>query len=340
MSYKFYEDETQVAELVLIEGHFYVRLDGSDWLLDTGAPSSFGITQSIVINNKEFGLQRDYLGLDAKQLSMLTKHKIFGLIGVDILNQFYVVIDYENRQIAFSNKDIAMSGSALEMREFMGIPIVNVGIDGADKNLFFDTGAQIWGSLASADMNLDGVTDFVVGSKDKYLYFFDENGFSGSYNTESFLISTPVIGNIDDDPELEVLIGGYSGGDGRKIFALNHDQTPVSGFPIDIGEKIKKGISLADFNNNGKDDMVFGTDEDNIYLIYDDGTIADGFPYQTGGKIHSSPSILDIDGDLLILAGSNDNHLYAINADGTLKFSVETQDNVESSPAFLNYLNN
>ena len=204
----------------------------------------------------------------------------------------------------------------------------------------FDTGDQIWGSLASADMNLDGVTDFVVASKDKHLYFFDENGFSGSYNTESFLISTPVIGNIDDDPELEVLIGGYSGGDGRKIFALNHDQTPVSGFPIDIGEKIKKGISLADFNNNGKDDMVFGTDEDNIYLIYDDGTIADGFPYQTGGKIHSSPSILDIDGDLLILAGSNDNHLYAINADGTLKFSVETQDNVESSPAFLNYLNN
>ena len=39
-------------------------------------------------------------------------------------------------------------------------------------------------------------------------------------------------------------------------------------------EKIKKGISLADFNDNGKDDMVFGTDNDNIYLIYDDGTIA------------------------------------------------------------------
>ena len=204
----------------------------------------------------------------------------------------------------------------------------------------FDTDDQIWGSLSSADMNLDGITDFVVASKDKSLYFFDEGGHTGSYNTESFLISTPVIGNIDDDPELEVLIGGYSGGEGRKIFALNHDQTPVDGFPIDIGEKIKKGISLADFNSNGKDDMVFGTDDDNIYLIYDDGTIADGFPYQTGGKIHSSPSILDIDGDLLILAGSNDNHLYAINSDGTLRFSVEAQDNVESSPSFLNYLNN
>ena len=100
-------------------------MDGSDWLLDTGAPSSFGITQSIVINNKEFGLQRDYLGLDAKQLSMLTKHKIFGLIGVDILNQFYVVIDYENRQIAFSNKDIAMSGSVKMRRKELTLKTIN-----------------------------------------------------------------------------------------------------------------------------------------------------------------------------------------------------------------------
>ena len=36
-------------------------------------------------------------------------------------------------------------------------------------NNIIDTGDQIWGSLASADMNLDGVIDFVVGSKDKPL---------------------------------------------------------------------------------------------------------------------------------------------------------------------------
>ncbi len=166
MSYKFFENATQVAELVFVKGHFYIRLDGSDWLLDTGAPSSFGITQSIVINDKEFGLQRDYLGLDAKQISMLTKHKVFGLIGVDILNQFYVVIDYENRQIAFSDKDITMSGSALDMRDFMGIPIVNAGIDGADKNLFFDTGAQIsyWHDQSLKDcQSIDMMEDFYPG---------------------------------------------------------------------------------------------------------------------------------------------------------------------------------
>ena len=203
----------------------------------------------------------------------------------------------------------------------------------------YSTENQIWGSPASADIDLDGVQDFIIGSKDKFLYFFDENGFKGSYYAGSFLVGTPSIGNIDDDPELEVVIGGYSPGDGRQIFAVNHDQSAVSGFPIFIGEKIKKGVALADFNGNGKDDIVFGTDSDNIYLLYDDGVIADGFPYATDGNINSDPVILDVDGDLLIIAGSNDDHLYAINEDGSLEFSFEAGDNIETSPSFLNYHN-
>ena len=60
------------------------------------------------------------------------------------------------------------------------------------------------------DANNDGTIDFIFSSKDKHLYFFDENGYNGNYNTESYLIGTPAIGNIDDDDELEVIIGGYS----------------------------------------------------------------------------------------------------------------------------------
>ena len=71
----------------------------------------------------------------------------------------------------------------------------------------YSTGNQIWGAPASADIDLDGIQDFVIASKDKYLYFFDENGFKGSYYTDSYLMATPSIGNIDDDPELEIIIG-------------------------------------------------------------------------------------------------------------------------------------
>ena len=40
---------------------------------------------------------------------------------------------------------------------------------------------------------------------------------------------------------------------------------------IELGEKMRAGAALADFNGNGIDDIVIGTDDENIYLIYDVG---------------------------------------------------------------------
>ncbi len=94
---------------------------------------------------------------------------------------------------------------------------------------------------------------------------------------------------------------------------------------------------MADFNENGKDDIILGTDDDNIYVIYDDGTIAPGFPYTTGDKIQAAPSVADIDGGKVIFSGSNDNSFYAVNSDGSLRFSIETGDKVQSSPSFLDH---
>jgi hypothetical protein len=113
----------------------------------------------------------------------------------------------------------------------------------------------------------------------------------------------------------------------------------VEGFPLILGEKTKAGVALADFNGNGKDDIVVGTDNNNIYLIYDDGSIAPGFPYTTGDKIQAPPSIQEINGEKVILSGSNDNSFYAVNSDGSLRFTVLTGDKVQSSPSFLDYNN-
>ena len=38
----------------------------------------------------------------------------------------------------------------------------------------YETGDQIWGAPASADLDLDGVIDFVIASKDKKIYLFDQ----------------------------------------------------------------------------------------------------------------------------------------------------------------------
>jgi len=197
----------------------------------------------------------------------------------------------------------------------------------------YTTENKIWGSPAAADLDNDGEIEFVISSQDKNLYIFSSNSLEVVYNTASFLLGTPAIGNIDDDEDLEIIFGGYSSSN-DNLFAINYDGTDVETFPLNIGEKIRRGVALADFNANGKDDIVFGTDSDHIYLIYDDGSTAPGFPFETDSKIWSDPSILDMDGEKIIFAGSYDGTFYAINGDGSLRFSISAGDGIVTSPSF------
>jgi len=211
----------------------------------------------------------------------------------------------------------------------------NNGTEIIDGTFPYDTGNQIWGSPAGADLNGDGVMEFIISSKSKHLYIFNQTGLITDYNAELYLIGTPAIGNVDDDPDFEIVFSGYS--NNNKLFAINHDGSNVEGFPLDLGEKVKAGVALADFNNNGKDDIVLGTDNDHIYLIYDDGQIAPGFPYLTTDKVQSAPSILDVNGEKIIFSGCNDENLYAINSDGSLRFGLQASDEIQTSPSFLTH---
>ena len=197
----------------------------------------------------------------------------------------------------------------------------------------YTTENKIWGSPSAADLDNDGEIEFVISSQDKNLYIFSSNSLEIVYNTASFLLGTPAIGNIDDDEDLEIIFGGYSSSN-DNLYAINYDGTDVEPFPLNIGERIRRGVALADFNSNGKDDIVFGTDSDHIYLIYDDGSTAPGFPFETDSKIWSDPSILDMDGEKIIFAGSYDGTFYAINGDGSLRFSISAGDGIVTSPSF------
>ena len=201
----------------------------------------------------------------------------------------------------------------------------------------YDTGNQIWGSVASADLDLDGYEDFVVSSKSGHLYIFDINGLKVDYDAGRWLIATPVIGNIDNDSELEVVVGGYQSPTSTSpLFAVNHDGSPVDGFPYIVGEKMKSGVALADMNDNGLDDIVFGTDGDKLYVLLDDLSIAPGFPIDLNGNIRSEPSVLDTGSEKIIFSGSEDNNLYAINySNASIRFTVETDDDVYTSASFV-----
>ena len=217
--------------------------------------------------------------------------------------------------------------------------VINI-VDANGNNVFgefpYNTGDQIWGAPASADIDLDGNIDFVVSSKDKKIYAFDRYGLKWIYDSDKYLIGTPAIGNVDDDLELEIVVPSYGPGtSGNAIFVVNHDGTDSANFPYYIDEKIKVATALADFDGNGKDDIVFGTDSDNLYLLLDSGIIENGFPFIAGDKIQSPPSILEVGNDKRIIFGSKDDKLYCVDSSGNEIFSFETDGNVYSSPSFV-----
>ena len=200
----------------------------------------------------------------------------------------------------------------------------------------FDTGDQIWGSVSSADVDLDGLLDFAIASKSGHLYLFDINGLKFDYNADRWLIGTPVIGNVDSDPELEIIVGSYqSPTSSSPLIAVNHDGTDVNGYPYVIGEKIKSGVAVADMDGNGVDDIIFGTDGDNLYVLMDDLTIAPGFPVDLGNNIRSEPAVLDIGDEKIILSGCQNDNFYAVNfSDASLRFVIPTGDDVFGSASF------
>ena len=98
---------------------------------------------------------------------------------------------------------------------------------------------------------------------------------------------------------------------------------------------MKAGAALADMNGNGKDDIIFGTDGDNLYVLLDDLTVAPGFPVDLGNNIQSEPSVLNLDGQLSIFVGCKNDNFYAINyTDASIMYAIPTLDDVYTSPSY------
>jgi hypothetical protein len=125
------------------DGHVFVELGGELWLLDTGAPTSFGTSRSLSIAGERFSLGTSYLGLTAGTLSQFVGVPCAGLLGADVLGRFDHILDAVGGTLSISTGEFSHSGQGVRLDDFMGIPIVSARVGSSDYRMFFDTGAQI-----------------------------------------------------------------------------------------------------------------------------------------------------------------------------------------------------
>lgn len=135
-------------------------------------------------------------------------------------------------------------------------------------------------------------------------------------NTGAPVNSSPVLGDLDGDGVLEIVVGS----DNHKVYAWKPDGTIIPGWPVTTGDSVRSSPALADIDGDGRLDVIVGSFDNKVYAWNFNGSLLPGWPVVTGSVVYSSPAVGDIDGDQLpeIVVGSFDNKVYAWNADGTL----------------------
>jgi len=150
-----------------------------------------------------------------------------------------------------------------------------------------------------------------------------------SFETGSWVASSPSLGDIDNDGKLEIVVGS----DDNKIYALNGEDGSLL-WSYTTGGGVWSSPSLGDIDNDGKLEVVVGSEDYKVYALNgEDGSLL--WSYKTGNWVDSPPSLGDIDNDgkIEVVVGSFDK-IYALNGEnGSLLWSYSTGDGVWSSPS-------
>jgi outer membrane protein assembly factor BamB/expansin (peptidoglycan-binding protein) len=184
----------------------------------------------------------------------------------------------------------------------------------------YKTGNQIYSSPA---IGSDGT--IYVGSVDYSLYAIDPTGgVKWSYATNGAIQTSPAIGN---DGTV------YFGNDGNTFYAVNSTGSLKWSYTFNVGFG---GFSSPAIGNDGT--VYFGTRNISgpvsFFALNSDSSLKWAYLASGSGNwIDSSPAL---SGDGTVYFGCNDGKVYALNADGTLKWSYGTGGGVNSSPAIGN----
>ncbi len=154
------------------------------------------------------------------------------------------------------------------------------------------------------------------------------------FQTDGSVVSSPALGDIDNDGQIEVVIGSMDG----KVYILN-GKTGALEWSYQTGSGVASSAAIADLDGDPYFEIITGSTDGKVYCLKWDGTTGSvKWTFTTSGSVFSSPAIGDIDGDgkYDVVVGSDDGNIYALNADGSLKWNYLTGGAIHSSPALAN----
>jgi hypothetical protein len=302
-----------------------VDLDG-DGVLDIVVGDADGFVHALTGQGTELpgwpvqtDLLEDARGVDAHE-SMIASVAVGDLDGDGSLE--VVAAGLRGRVYAWSASGALVSG----------FPVSQDAVGSTDPEHLYDEG--FFSSPALGDLDGDGDLDIVIGGMDQQVYAWDEAGaalagfpvrlgYEGYEHLGTRIVSSPAVGDLDGDGDLEIVLGtnetlnGYNG----AVYALHHDGGLVEGWPQSVlgaftqvlpyvGEGVPVSPALADLDGDGDLEVAAWTQAGDFNVFEHDGSARmlpdkamDRFGEQTNVPdgasfpLINNPSFGDLNGD-------------------------------------------
>ncbi len=128
----------------LFDGHLIFEHNGLKVLVDTGSPITISKCRDFAFMGKQYTCQTKILGNDIPRLSSMMGYNIDVLMGLDLITEFFIMTDYQKKEITFSTEEISFKPQCSVPIAFEnGMICVELNVEGQSVNFVLDTGARI-----------------------------------------------------------------------------------------------------------------------------------------------------------------------------------------------------